>query len=91
MGAIRIESEVISIKHRLSNSNAADSESRWPLTVQGTKFTSFPSTTITRRGALPANHFLAMSLASASNSKVALARQQIALQVFHIGIVPFEN
>jgi len=32
-----------------------------------------------------------MSLASASSAKVALARQQIALQVFHIGIVPFEN
>jgi hypothetical protein len=66
MGAIRIESEVISIKHRLSNSNAADSESRWPLTVQGTKFTNFPGTTINRRSAWPANHCWAMCLASAS-------------------------
>jgi hypothetical protein len=32
-----------------------------------------------------------MSLARASCSRVALARQQIALQGFHIGIVPFEN
>ena len=32
-----------------------------------------------------------MSLARAGCSRVALARQQIALQVFHIGIVPFEN
>jgi hypothetical protein len=64
---------------------------RLPLRLQGTRFTSFPGTTITRRGGWPANHFLAMSLASASSAKVALARQQIALQVFHIGIVPFEN
>jgi hypothetical protein len=61
------------------------------LTVQGTKFTSFPGSTITRRGAWPSNHFWAMSLARASCSRVALAPQQIALQVFHIGIGPFEN
>jgi hypothetical protein len=68
---------------------------RLPLRLQGTKFTSFPGTTITRRGGWPANHCWAMCLASASRSKVALSRrlapQQIALQVFHIGIVPFEN
>jgi len=64
---------------------------RLPLRLQGTKFTSFPGTTINRRGAWPSNHFWAMSLARAGCSRVALARQQIALQVFHIGIGPFEN
>jgi len=45
---------------------------RLPLRFQGTRFTSYPGTTITRRGGWPANHFLAMSLASASRAKVAL-------------------